>query len=897
MPSTRPTVGLLFDVEALQRQNEVSRKQAHKRRIEAKKEEILQEQANLAESKVKRKNSRGKDLISRRKAAQLAQMSRAAKMTFKKTGALEKSQVAHKDLTLDETEELAKTTSGKEANEAKKTSKENELNKAEQSKNIFADVDPELMAKVVSDISDIQDRAKVENWPELDLDLSPGKSVLDQLLNPKNLVGSTATAEELKEAKSMAKLISRFARQTMRSSLPTMLDAAAKALAKKGIDLTDPEMNPYRLNDEGKLINPDPKPLFVGKKLESNYFQVPNQANPDAKISIDHSIFASVFKAIEINQLLQELGIKSEIVAAKVQKEMSEELIQESKEQYEKNAEQIRKSKEQDCASEALRIFGDVVGALFIYIGMPYIGVPIILASEGKIKEMISAMAKAFGVPEYVIQSIITAIAVTIAIVVTVASSPVPGANAAVTTMAWSMAIMVAGMVGWFETTVGAIATGQLNPEKFPGWVIWAAMGIEISLSLIVMYKSIISAARAVKEAVMNIPKAISNLGTKMTNWGTQISTRWAAAGGLNGMRASAVAGFKGAVTSLKSFSAAATLGKLGNAAKSTLSSVTSNVSSKFEQFSNYVSKLAQSFEKRVTQVAQKVASNAGSGGQIGGQGGSVGSSSVSGVSSSVSTNSTTASVSSSAAGQSSASGSSAASSSASSGAVSATSGGANGPPAQVRENLQNMAEQVVKQTDQTKGISIAAVNPSASSPAGAVDAAVKVEKGVLTKLQEVLSKLQEKLKDLILKLLEKLLKLKDWAMGAESAASHAAGAAKGAASTAERAEKLFNSIKRLIRLSQSVAKWLLLAAQGAQAAVQIEMGRIQLEMAEILEEAAELAGEITFIQQFLKSINLSISSLQESKKEYAQDSADQIEQLGSILISQRRNENLLMSA
>jgi hypothetical protein len=894
MPSTKPTVGLLFDIQALQRQNEVNRKQTQKRRIEAKKEEFLQEQANKVESKIKRKNSKGKDLISRRRAAQLAQAKRAAKMCFKKAGISEEAEeieVIGKDLNVDEAEETTKTNAGKETNGAEKTLKEND--KAEQTKNVFADLDPEAIAKLTSDISNIHNKAALENWPELELDLSPGKSVLDQLLDPKNLVDSTATAEELAEAKSVAKLMSRFARQAIKSSLPTILDGAAKGLAEEGIDLTDSEMNPYLLDDAGELINPDAKPIFAGKKLESEYFQAPNQASPDAKVSIDHSIFASIFKAIEINQLLQELGIKSEVVANKVQNEMGKELLEEAEAQYKKNAEQIKKAKKQECMANTLRILGDVVGALFIYIGFSWIGVPIILASEGKIKEMITAMAKAFGVPEYVIQSIIVGMAVAVASALTIASIWIPGANVGVIAMSWSMVIMVAGMVGWFETTIGAMATGQFDSKKFPSWVTWAAMGVEIGLSLITMYQSIISAMRSAGNAIMNLPKTLSSLSTRMSTWGAQLSVKWASFGGLSGIGRGVVSAGRSAVSALKSVSAAAAIGKIGSAAKSAVRSVTSYVTTKFSQFVNYVKQAAKNFSDKMSQIISRMGtsgSSSGGGAAGGGQGSAVGSGSVSGArSGGVPTTSARASAPSPVVGQ-----------GVGGGGVPTSSTSVGGVPSETASLARSSKEasEAAKVVDATQGAKGAVNTPnSVSTPSQGVEMTHKMEKGVLTKLQEILQKLGEKIETLMKKLIEKLLKLKDWLAGADSAASQLAGAMKGAASVADRAEKIFNAIKRLIRLSQKLAKWLLLAAQGAQAVVQIEMGKIQLEMAEVLEEAAELAGEITLIQQFLRSINVSIRSLQQSKKQYSQDSADQIEKLGSILTSQRRSENLLMSA
>ena len=67
--------------------------------------------------------------------------------------------------------------------------------------------------------------------------------------------------------------------------------------------------------------------------------------------------------------------------------------------------------------------------------------------------------------------------------------------------------------------------------------------------------------------------------------------------------------------------------------------------------------------------------------------------------------------------------------------------------------------------------------------------------------------------------------------------------------------------------------------------------------MGEILKEAAELSGEITIFEQFISSYKATIESLRESREQHGEDSAEQLEHLSAIFTSERRSNNLLMSA
>lgn len=863
MPSsTKPTVGLLFDVQALNQQNEIARKQSQKHSKQVKADELHQEQIDKAQTAVKKKTINQKDLLSKRKAAQEAMKSVASKAASIRH---EKALKASEEKSIKESEIFESELEILESNPAlKDTGLEELILLAKGSDSTFSEADLEAMTStLMKDLGALRAKVQTGEVKEMEIDLDNPKGILDQLFDPENLIDSKATLEELETAKADAKLLSRMFRKTMVAAYPDIQIALAKALAQEGIDLTNPDHNPYALNEQGELINQDPQPLFAGSLLDSKYFK--DATNPNAKVSIDQSIFASVFRAIEINELLQKLGIDADLVSSKVQNEMSKELIEETDAQFKKNADAIAKSHKQDCLQKTMRIVGDVVGALFIVTGLPVIGIPIILASEGVIKTMIEKMAKAFGMPEYAIQTMVMVLTAILAAPLLAA----PGGWAAY----MGVLLFVAGLVGWIENTVGAIATGQLDPEKFPEWVAWAAMGIEIGLSLVTVANAIKGVMSAVGKGLMAAGRSALNgaraVGSGISTWGAATVTAIRSASTISGKIAQILAQIgKG-------------LAQIGQSTVNAVADVVAYVAKLIRQAYRYVVDSVKSFVKEMRTLASgKAVGNVGANGaSMNGQG------AVSGT------------------GQQGASAANAASTTAGSSTPAAASSTASQQAANVSPNAQTASQtQALNAQAQSAHASHAVSASIGNAPAALAQVSQSnfVMKGletVYTKVQQMLGDLADMVEQLTKKLLEKLVKLQDILSGGAADASQLTAALRGGTSVSERAQRIYNCIAKLIKIGRKMAKWLQLVAEGAQSGLSIEMAKVQREMGEILKEAAELSGEITIFEQFISSYKATIESLRESREQHGEDSAEQLEHLSAIFTSERRSNNLLMSA
>lgn len=783
---------LLFDIQALTQLNEASRKEMEKRQDEirvdnANMDEVLQEEidqdAAAQDSKAQSsKQDQIKDVI-KSLPAQAGKMSKNSKKTA--------------------TDQTSKTNTD--------TTK-NALN-AKQTK---------ALVGTLMDFVNIKGSIAASGMPEMELDFDNGR-VLDQILDRKNLMGCKATDAQLKQAKAQAKRMARTMRHTLKAALPLVSNAAAKAYAQNGVDVSAPEQ---------PATNPN---------------QTSNK-NP----STDSAIISAMLAALNMNELLQKLGINAEIDELDFEHDMSTNLVAEAQKQFQDNVNKIEASKHKSCLSKALTIIGDVVGAIFCWLGNPEIGIPIILAANGIIAKGIAALAKAMGVPDYVVQSIIMAITIIALVAATIATA---GTAAPLTLgMAATILLFVAGIVGWIDTTLGEIATHSDDSSKWPSWVTWASMGINIGIGLLTMGESVLSLIRTM------------------------------------GQMMSKLAGF-----------VAENAGDLLDSIMGSASSLTDAADTAGIEMSEMGSISSQAPASELAETNIDEAANASAGSSGSSQGATEGASS-----SGQATSAGSASGETSAAGGS--NGSPSAQGSGGNGTPSQASSPAKATPANTQEaqsinssaarSGMNQEITMASGEEVNENTMVDAIGASGKADAPeAYSASAKAEtpeEGAKTPTEKKLSFLQKALRSL----LEKLMNMQK-ALGSalQDDASELAGMLKGAESTAEKADRLAKLIERIIMLSQKVARWLLLGTQGAQSAVQFEMAECDKELASLMRDAANATAEMTIYEQFVSTFNMAVSTTEDNEQEYATDMSDELKLVGDIISAQRRNNNMLMTA
>lgn len=933
MVASKANIGLLFDVQALTAQNEVNRKQTDKRRRQVKIAEQLQEVADKAVSKVKQQKAHSKDLISRRRASQMAMnmlsaknaAQKAAKMEelIKKQNEFEGEKVEVEETTTEvgkelNTEKNAETKTSKEANsektnapKAETTTQKTETAKTAEAKpvkeveveefveaikgvnNFFSEEEIQSAKNVFKDINELQEKMAAQGKEEyvMDMDAST-KDIIDDIFKPENLLDCTASEAELAETKKEVLENARYFRQIAKVIFPKVEVAARQEVAKMGIDLTDPKQNPYLKDKDGNLVNINPVPYFAGTSLNSKYFSVREEDETEEaeekpssgeRKDIDQAIFACVFRSIEMNQLLHELGIKTQISQGRIQKTISKDLVEEAQKQYKKTIDQIEKAKEQEECAKIMKIVGIVFAVILTPIA-PAIGIPLLLASTGALDKMITALANALGIPEYVIQSIIAIAALIIATVVSIICPPAAP-------MAFGYAIFIAGLVGWIESTIGVIATGQTDPEKFPEWVGWAAMGVEIGLSLLTMGSGIMNSVRSIGTGLMKVGLAGAKVGARVglvssktvASLGARVATRVAT----QAARSAASAATKTAATAAKQASkAASAASKAAKAGLAAESKAAARVAREASRVADAASAKAVEAATKAARSAAQASSQSLNPAQIGQAVESAVQSATQGAKAAASAArasaegaSTVASAAGRAAGQ---------------GSATAVSSGMSTNTAAIRSEIASIEKSVaqLKDAKSLAGAPIQGVSTSSSSSSSRASSLAR-QASVQTKFEKALEEAQQIIEKYIKKLLAKIYSAK----GAATDAAGLASMARGAETASRKAERAYQILVKLMRLSKQFARWMQLAHQGATAAAQIEMARMKMEIGDLLEEAAKITGEMHFLEQFLSTFGMAIKSTQEQKKQYAQDSADAVQTLGEIIATQRRANSMLMSA
>lgn len=776
--ASNPSIGLIFDIQALAQQNEFEAKEVQKEREQEKREEIIVDLSTQEDIDLTSKRDSGKDILTRRANVARAMINSASKNPKAAKSAQTKAST---------------TTNSKAA------------------KNALSEDDIKAFANVFKDLSAIKNRAQVENWPEFTFDAHKD-NMLDKMLDRKNLIGCKLSDKALAKAKAKAKVISRNFRKMADQVFPKAADVVATALTNKGVNLTNTQTN---------------------------------QSQPN----IDQSIFAAVMEALEVNESLQELGVNTEITEMGFQNESSTELLKEVKAQFAKNVHEVKKAHKHACLQTALKVLGDIVGGMFCFIGLPEVGLPILLAANGVIQKLIQDLAKAIGVPAYVVQSIIVVITAIVATACTL------GADAPLTvSMCITTILFVAGLVGWVDNTIGVMATGQCDPSKFPGWVGWAGLGVNIGLVFVTAGESILNFVRSIGSALI-----------KIGAW---------TADTLGDMASSISEVFSSFVNDSESLTSE--LGDIEMQDISSLEDSTVENAPVAEEGGVASSNPAPASGSPANAGAsgETVIENASTGnGQVLEEGGSEGGSGQGGRGAS----------------------NGSASASAAPRAASESSTAVAGDPTTLSSAALREEQTLELTVNEVDSQEIAPVNgPSAPASSSIASTATRE---IASDTRTVTQKFLDALRNTLTKLLEKLMAMKDALMGSSEDASELSGMLKGAQTNAEKAEQIMQQIEKVLQMLQKIARWTLLATQGAQAAVQFEVGRCELEIGKTLKEAAELTGDVTFLEQLNSSFGMMLKTAQNNEQQYGQDQASAIGILGDIIGNQRRNGMLLMSA
>ncbi|MCH9631988.1 MAG: hypothetical protein S4CHLAM6_03110 [Chlamydiae bacterium] len=819
--SSQSSIGLLFDVQALNRLNESQRKQDEKRKHQVKSDEISLQQSDKEDDKLKKKRSDGKDIISRRRNVARAMSKRASKngKSSKKSKTQDTPVIAKK------TKTAASAKTGK-ASKPSKTSKGKNAGKSGR-KNAFNEAQIKGLGLIFNQHTKIQLRAQAEEWPELKLDLK--KNVLDQILDRKNLKDCKLTDKQLEKAKHKARGYSRAFRKIGMKAWKPALNTVAKGYAKHGVDITNPE----------------------------------HKSNPD----IDQSIFASILDSIEVNQLLQKLGIKTEIVEMDVQDEMGKEMLSDSKKVYSKNADAIKESHDHSCKAETLKILGDVFGAILCASGLPQFGIPMILAANGDIQKMIAAVAKFMNIPPYVVQSIIVTITLIIAITVAIAS------EGTCTGLCVAAVLFVAGMTGWLTNTVGAIATGQFDPSKFPGWVCWAVMGINIGMILLTCGDSLTNLVRSVGSALSaGAAMAADGISSAASSAMEYISSVFGDTESLASdvgveMDESLSLGDDGAIeegsaseggepTSAKTPVPAAAQASASDVVEPAAGAIPGDPSASVSMVASEtpasvaITMSESGGAQAVDETAQGVAA----------------------LEDPVAVEPTTT------------------------GAAQAEVSPTTANAAAVRTSFTEIAQDMALDGEEDSSQAITSVS-KASAPEGTPEATTsEAEEGTDTRTMK--QKALSALRRMFTKMLAKLVKIqRSITSGLSADAAEASAIAKGGESAAQTAENITKSIARVMRMLQKISRWMMLLDQGAQAIVEFEIARNDDDLAATLKEIAQLTGETELVEQFVSTFNMAIKATKQGESQHAKDSASEFELLGAVVSTQRRNNNMLMSA
>lgn len=447
---------LMINNQVLTNQNELAQKTLNKKQHENKQVELSTQESTVEDSKVKHARKKQQDVLSRRRNIAQSMIKKSHKNSSAKATKLSKPKPNLESKT--DAKKLSKVST-----EMEKASKELKDKAPLQFKALNNFVNQKVLKGV--NLKGLEPEVSLE---EFGIDLDKDLRVIDQLFDPKN-IKTKMTPEQIKAAKAKAKQLARQLRPLLKKALKPAINMASMAFAKTGLDLKDGE--PKKSNEKKK-----------GEKSKS-------------KSSVDSAIFEAMYESLNASSVLQELGVNVQIDELSCQNANGKWLISESNDRYEKNVKQIEKSEKMQCLHKALGILGDIIGGILILLGCEFIGVMMILSSTGVVDKMVEKLAEALHISKFAVKSIILALT----LLVSIMSCNPAGMFGEAAGMSVSTAVMtnlfMMGTLGWVQDFLGVCATGHDDESKFPDWVMWTTLGLNLGVTLLTIGPSIIKAA------------------------------------------------------------------------------------------------------------------------------------------------------------------------------------------------------------------------------------------------------------------------------------------------------------------------------------------------------------------------------------------------------------------
>lgn len=271
--------------------------------------------------------------------------------------------------------------------------------------------------------------------------------MLEALVNQSYLVGSTLSDAEILALRAKVSKNAKKIQRIIHKGIPH----AAKALRRAGLG-----------SQIGSVGGIAPKP-------EKHEDQDSNQA-----------IFAAMAAALDLDSLLQELGIHTDITVTNVQNVTATEEAKEAKAQAEHNIHEIKRNERRAKCAKVIKIFSYIAAFILIMVGQPEAGTMMFLSASGALDYIIKELAKHIpGMTEVGLKSLI--VALTIIVAVCMANPTIMGDDAISAMSAFGGTMLVAGSIGFFQDALGYCATdGGRDPSKYPAWTTWTALAISM---------------------------------------------------------------------------------------------------------------------------------------------------------------------------------------------------------------------------------------------------------------------------------------------------------------------------------------------------------------------------------------------------------------------------------
>ncbi len=280
------------------------------------------------------------------------------------------------------------------------------------------------------------------------------KEILDTLINPKYMIGCTMTPEELLLLRKQIQKKARFLRGVIGKSIPEGLRVVRELGYGGGLGALG--------GDDSGLGQGAPKPSSD---------ESPNSA-----------ILESMEAALDLTSLLEQLGVKSNILETNIESTTATEQVKESEAISKKNLDSIEKNAHRSECAKVIKILSYVAAAILCLVGQPEAGLLIIATTSGLMALVLTQLAHLLGVSEFGLKCMIM---ITTLIISIISANPaVMGDEAESLLTSFGRMMIVSATIGFTTDLLGVIATGHTDSDDYPAWVNYAAMGINFAAML-----------------------------------------------------------------------------------------------------------------------------------------------------------------------------------------------------------------------------------------------------------------------------------------------------------------------------------------------------------------------------------------------------------------------------